>query len=172
MTTRTRIVLALGVVLLLLGAGLICCLRSPSAGSPAAALPRLPTGLLVLSDWDRRRAQAYATGDVAALDSLYVPGSRTGRRDHRLLRAYVDRGLVVRGMRMQVLACELVFMGARRIRVLVTDRLQGALVVGQSARDPTTIRLPADRPSRRVVTFVRRGGRWRVSEVSAATPWR
>lgn len=161
MSFRSRLVVASGTGLLVLAVGLVCCLRSPSERA-IAAVPRVPAGLAVLSDWDRLRAQAYSSGDVAALRALYAPGSATGRRDVALLRAYADRGLVVRGMRMQVLACEVRFAGQRRIRVVVTDRLQGARVAG--------IRLPVDRASRRVVTLVRRAGRWVVAEVSAAAP--
>jgi hypothetical protein len=126
----------------------------------------------MLSGWDELRAEAFASGDAAALAALYAPGSVSGRRDVALLRAYADRGLLVRGMRMQLLACEVTFVGPRRVRMEVTDRLQGAVAVRRAARDPTGIRLPADRASRRVVTFVRRADAWVVAEVSAAKPRR
>jgi hypothetical protein len=174
MKSRTRIALAVAVTLLSLAVGLVCCLDAPgdravaAVGPPAAAPAQLPEGLRVLSTWDGLRAAAYASGDVGALRALYAAGSVTGRRDVAMLRAYADRGLVVRGMRMQVLACEITFSGPHRIRVLVTDRLRGAVVFPGAARDPTAVRLPADQPSRRVVTFVRRAGRWLVAEVRTA----
>jgi len=166
MKSRTHIALAVGVALLALVAGLLCCLDGPgksalaAVGPPAAAPAPVPAGLRVLSHWDGLRAAAYASGDVAALRALYASGSETGRRDAAVLRAYADRGLVVRGMRMQLLACDIVLGGPRRIRLVVTDRLQGAVVMG--------IRLPTDQPSRRVVTLVRRAGRWLVAEVRTA----
>jgi hypothetical protein len=173
MTSRTRITLAVGSVLLALAAGLLFCLDSPGdravAAGPATAAPaQLPAELRILSAWDRRRSAAYASSDVAALRALYAPGSGAGRRDAAVLRAYADRGLVVRDLRMQVLACDISFSGPRRIRLVVTDRVQGAVVVRGAARDPTAIRLPADQPSRRVVAFVRRDGRWLVAEVRTA----
>jgi hypothetical protein len=163
MSIRNRIVVASGLALVVLAVGLVCCLRTPSEGA-AAAVPQVPVGLRVLSEWDRLRSEAYASGDVAALRALYASGSATGRRDVELLRAYADRGLSVREMRMQVLACEVRFASAQRLRLVVTDRLQEAVVAG--------VRLPVDRASRRVVTFVRPGGRWVVAEVSAAAPRR
>lgn len=159
MTLRTRLIMAASLALVVLVVGVVCLPRSPSEGA-VAAVPPVPAELRVLTGWDRLRAAAYASGDVAALRALYVPGSATGRRDVQVLRAYADRGLVVRGMRMQVLACDVISTGPRRIRVVVTDRLQGAVVGG--------IRLPVDRASRRVVTFVRRDDLWVVAEVSAA----
>jgi hypothetical protein len=171
MSLRTRSLLAVGSLLLTVGTVLSWSLRSPSEGA-AGSVPPLPAGLGMLAAWDGLRADAYAAGDVAALGALYAPGSVSGRRDVELLRAYADRGLAVRGMRMQLLACKVVRARPRRVRLLVTDRLQGAFVVRRSARDPTAIRLPADRASRRVVTFVRRSDSWVVEEVSAATPRR
>jgi hypothetical protein len=169
MKSRTRIVMASGIVLLALVAGLVCCLDGPGDRAVAAVgQAQLPEELRVLAQWDGQRAAAYAAGDVAELRALYAPGSVTGRQDAEVLRAYADRGLVVRGLRMQVLACRIAFSGARRIRLVVTDRLQSAIVVRGAARDPTAIRLPSDQPSRRVVTFVRRAGRWLVAEVRTA----
>ena len=163
MKSRTRLAVVVSVALLALVTGLLCRLDGP-----AAAPAQVPEELRVLSGWDRQRAAAYASGDVAALRALYVPGSGTGRQDAAVLRAYADRGLVVRGLRMQVLACDISYSGPGRIRLVVTDRVQGAVVVRGAARDPTAIRLPSDRPSRRVVTFVRRAGRWLVAEVRPA----
>src|SRR5262245_58817074 len=57
----------------------------------------------LLRAWDRRRARAYAHGDLAALEALYVPRSRTGAVDRAVLRGYVERGLKVTGMRSQVI---------------------------------------------------------------------
>ena len=178
MTSRTRIALAVSTALVALAAGLLWSIDGPgdhavAAAGPAAAAPaQVPEGLRILCWWDRQRAAAYASGDVAELRALYAPGSRTGRRDVAVLRAYADRGLVVRGLLMQVLSCDISASGAGRIRLVVTDRVKGAVVVRLAARDPTAIRLPADQPSRREVTFVRRAGGWLVAEVRTAAPRR
>lgn len=128
--------------------------RAVSATSRASA---------VLHRWDRARAAAFAAGDVAGLQRLYVPGSAAGRRDVRALRAYLARGLRVEGMRMQLLAVQVLQERTRRLRLRVTDRLTGAVAVGPQGR----VRLPTDTASTRVVTLVRRGGGWRVAAVSA-----
>jgi hypothetical protein len=118
----------------------------------------------VLGEWDRARARAFAAGDVAALRSLYVAGSRAGTSDVRLLRDYLRRGLRVEQMRMQLLEVEVLDHSPDRLRVRVTDRLAGAVVVGPGLRR----RLPRDRASTRVVELRRGAGeRWRVREVSA-----
>ena len=61
-----------------------------------------PRAVRVLHDWDARRSAAWAAGDPAALRSLYVAGSRTGRADRAALAAYAERGLRVPGLRFQV----------------------------------------------------------------------
>ena len=76
--------------------------RAGAVRPVAAALPAAD----VLRAWDGRRAEAFAAGDLAALGRLYVPGSRAGTADRALLRGYLDRGLRVEGMRVQVLALD------------------------------------------------------------------
>jgi hypothetical protein len=119
----------------------------------------------VLADWDSRRAEAWAAGDVEGLRSLYVDGSRTGRADVRMLSSYVDRGLTVRGLRTQVLTLEVLDASAERVEVRVTDRVSGAEAVDDRAAIP----LPADRPSTRRVELRLVGGEWLVDEVRAVT---
>ena len=108
----------------------------------------------VLSAWDDRRSAAYAAGDPAALRALYVPGSASGRADQAALRAYVDRGLRVDGLRTQLLAVRVLERYPRGWRLLVTDRLLGGVARG----DGTAVVLPQDRP-----TTWRLGLRWGVS---------
>jgi len=130
--------------------------------------------LAVLRGWDERRATAWATSDVVALGRLYAAGSRSGRHDRALLRAYADRGLRVRGLRMQVLAVDVRASSSQRLVLAVTDRLVGGVAVGDDVRVP----LPSDQVSTRLVTFVRAAGEWRVAEVQAraatrtASTWR
>jgi hypothetical protein len=115
----------------------------------------------VLRGWDERRAAAYSRGDVAALRELYAEGSRAGKRDVRLLRAYVGRGLVVEGLHQQLLAVQLLDEAPHRLRVRVRDRLAEATVVSPAGR----VRLPRDRPSTRDVVLVRQDTDWLVWSV-------
>ncbi len=131
------------------------------ATDPRVAAPRDVPAAAVLRSWDAARSRAFANGDVAALRNLYVAGSPAGASDVRLLRAYLRRGLRVEGMRMQVLALEVLVDRARRQRVRVTDRLAGAVAVGPDGRRL----LPRDRASTRVVELRRHAGEWRVLSV-------
>ena len=140
-------------------------------GVPAApAAPARPAAhqgadrselLGLLAAWDARRARAWAAGDVPALRRLYVDGSLTGRRDAAMLQAYVARGLSVRGLRTQVLRVRVLRRDAGAVSLSVTDRMRGAVAVGDGRR----IELPGDRASTREVTLHRVGGRWLVEEV-------
>jgi len=123
-----------------------------------------PYGLRVLRAWDARRSRAFAHGDGAALADLYVPGSRTGAVDRAVLRGYRERGLRVIGMRTQVLAATVLRESDRRLVLLVTDVLVGAVAAD---RDELRWALPHDRPSTRRVVLVRSGGSWRVAEAYA-----
>ena len=78
-----------------------------------------------------------------------------------MLRAYVERGLHVTGLRMQVLAVEVREHGPRTWSLLVTDRLAQARAVGRGVR----VALPRGRLSTRAVSLRRVAGEWRVVEV-------
>ncbi|HET7736372.1 MAG TPA: hypothetical protein VFK52_10380 [Nocardioidaceae bacterium] len=118
-----------------------------------------------LRAWDERRAAAYAAGAVGDLRRLYVRGSAAGAADVRLLEEYVERGLVIVGMRMQVLALDVLRSAPGLLRLRVTDRL-----VGAEARGPTgVLPLPRDEASTRVVTLRLVAGSWRVDSVRAQT---
>jgi hypothetical protein len=117
----------------------------------------------VLWEWDDRRAAAYATGSVPQLRRLYVDGSAAGRADVRRLRGYVGRGLVVTGMRMQLLAVEELRVSPRLLRLRVTDRLVGAVAHRRAA----SIGLPRDSVSTHELTLSRVGRDWRVQSVVA-----
>ncbi|MEV5001855.1 hypothetical protein [Nocardioides sp. LML1-1-1.1] len=166
----SRIVLA-GTALLVLAVGLLAgwaALRPhPPGGTTPAAPPaaRPPVAarvgeapaaaaLAVLREWDRARAAAWERGDPVALRSLYVPGSRAGRADVAMLRRWQERGLRVRGMRMQVLAVAVRARGPDRVVLVVTDRLVGAVAV------PGALPLPRDQPTTRRLELRRVGGRW------------
>jgi hypothetical protein len=169
--TRIRVAAALPLVCLLGFAALVSCsFRAAPASvrpAPSQATARVRTtheeaaAAAVLREWDERRAAAYAAGAVAALRSLYQPGSVVARADVRLLKGYLDRGLVVTGMRMQVLSLEVQRATGSLLRVRVTDRLVGAEARGSTGVLP----LPRDSPTTRVVTLRRVEGEWRVVSV-------
>jgi hypothetical protein len=140
---------------------------APARGDPPLPVAARPDPAAdVLRAWDRRRAAAYASGSVGALRSLYVARSSAGRADVRVLRGYRTRGLVVRGMRMQVLSLAVLQRDDATWRLRVTDRLTGAVAVRPSRGGEVV--LPDDAPSTRTVTLVRGDdGVWRVSEVSS-----
>lgn len=157
-------------MLAVVGTGALVALRPPGtepttrpaarpATRPVAAAGDGPRS--VLAGWDARRARAWADGDVGALRDLYVAGSRTGRADMRMLAAYVDRGLTVRGLETQVLALSVRSATPEVIDLRVTDRVRGAEAVDGS----TVIALPDDRPSTRRVVLRLTEGEWLVDEV-------
>lgn len=133
----------------------------PATSGPLAAADAGPDAIAVLRAWDARRAAAWAAADGAALGTLYVPGSGAGAADVALLRRYADRGLRVRGMTMQLLAVDVRRASPDCLRLLVTDRLTGAV----ATRGGTRIGLPGDIASRRWLTLRRVDGAWLVDRV-------
>jgi hypothetical protein len=134
----------------------------PSAVEQRSAAEQV--ALRVLRSWDERRAAAYAEGDVAALRALYARGSGAGERDVRLLRSYVERGLVVEGLRQQLLQVSVVDAAPHRLTVRVRDRLAAATVVVADRQ----LGLPQDRPSTNDVVLVRQDADWLVWSVDPA----
>jgi hypothetical protein len=141
-----------------------------TAGTGARTLPGPPDvgairaephALGVLHDWDARRATAYAQGDVARLRRLYVEGSRAGTRDARTLRSYVDLGLRVEHLGMQVLRAEVLRDDREVVRVRVRERVASGRVSGEGGAVP----LPRDRVDGHVITLVRHRGAWVVRSV-------
>ena len=120
--------------------------------------------LRVLRGWDERRAAAYAEGDVAALRALYAEGSGAGERDVRLLRSYVERGLVVEGLRQQLLEVSVLDAAPHRLTVRVRDRLATATVVAADRE----VGLPQDRASTNDVVLVQQDAEWLVWSVDPA----
>jgi hypothetical protein len=156
-------------LLALVGAGLVLALvRAGDRPAGAVAEPTpvpVPTEVPAaerLRAWDAQRSAAYAAGSVRMLRVLYVTGSRAGRADVRLLRAWTERGLRVEGLRTQLLGLRIVSQRPDRLVLSVTDRLVAGEAVGEAGRTP----LPRDRADIRVLTLVRASdGVWRVAEV-------
>jgi hypothetical protein len=146
---------------------------TPTDRLPAASrVPSPPTvteavAVAVLHDWDVRRAAAWAAGDARQLAALYTARSSAARADVALLQQYAARGLVVRGMRMQLLRTRVVTSRPRLLELEVTDRLARAVAVRPS--DPGLGRLlPVDAATTRVLTLRRFGDRWLMARVSGA----
>ena len=166
---RTALVALLVCGLLAVVGGTLWQARAPHEGSAdpreltVAVASRTPERS-VLERWDAARSAAWDRGSVGALRRLYLPGSAAGRRDVGLLRRYADRGLRVAGLRTQVLSWSVVSSRRDRLVLLVTDRVVGGVAVRPGAA--TRARLPADRPTQRRLTLVRREGRWLMARVS------
>jgi hypothetical protein len=155
------LVASLALVALRLGA--VATRGTPTGGPRAEPVSATTDALLVLRDWDERRADAYAAGSTDRLRDLYVPGA--GTADLRMLRDYRSRGLRVVGMRTQLLSVAVLERHPARWTVRVTDRLDGAVAVHGDQRTP----LPHDTSSIHLLTLVRSAaGRWRVAGVEAA----
>lgn len=150
-----RCCLSLVGLVVVVGAGLVVRAEEPVPGATDPAVA-------VLADWDRRRAAAYAAGDAASLRRLYTRGSRAGRRDVAVLEEYADRGLRVVGLRTQVLAVEVLVRRPERLVLAVTDRLAGAVAVGERRE----VALPRGRPVQRTITLRRQEGTWLVARVT------
>ncbi len=132
---------------------------------PVAPWPE-PAGLRavrVLERWQDDRAAAYSSGDVAALRRLHVRGSIAGRRDVRVLRAYVARGVV---LELHTRTDALSVLVARPGRVVVRQRAVVRATVQVAGRTRT---LPGQAGWRRV-ELVRREGRWRLRSATPAPP--
>ena len=119
----------------------------------------------VLRRLDDRRARAWRTGRPGLLRLVYVAGSSSLRRDAAMLRAYAERGLRVRGVRMHYLAVTAADRRGAEIRLTTVDRLGPAVVriPGGTARS-----LPRDRPTRHEVALRRVPDGWRIAWIRAA----
>lgn len=150
---------ALGVLLVIV----LGVVTARDDGEPTGPGPQVRSSAAVaaLAQWDARRARAWAAGDIGALRSLYVDGSRSGHQDAAMLQAWVDRGLRVRGLETQVLRVDVLRHDEHVWVLAVTDRVRGGVAVG----DGREIGLPADRASARRITLRLVAGRWLVEEV-------
>jgi hypothetical protein len=157
---RTVLLVVLLVACAGLGVGVVALSeRAPAdRGVPASAASPVTEGpVAVLREWDRRRAAAWAAGDVRRLRSLYVPGSTAANRDAARLQGWLDRGRRVR-METQVLRARVVHERPGALTLAVTDR------VARAVTDDGTL-LPADAPSTWQVALRRIGGAWVVASV-------
>lgn len=143
--------------------------RPESSTVASSASSAGPPGVLgVLRDWDHRRAAAWAAGDAGALRALYTRRSAAGAADATLLHAYAARGLVVRGLRMQLLRARVLVARPRLLELEVTDRLAAATAV-LTESPAAGWQLPADAATTRVLVLRRVGQRWLMARVSSAS---
>ena len=150
-------------MLLLVLATVLGCSRQSSSTVPVVPPVSAvePSAIAILRGWDARRASAYAGGDLVRLRRLYVDGSSAAAADVRLLRTYLARGYVVRGMTRQLFDVRVLIRRPRLLRLRVTDRLAMAVAVGTGGR--TT--LPRGSAVTRTLTLRKVAGTWRVSSV-------
>ncbi len=166
---RLAVLLSTGLTLVAVLVGVAVVRDRPPVAGPrpvVAPVSAVVPAIEMLHRWDVRRSRAWADGDVRALRRLYTPGSQTGRRDAAALTAYVDRGLRVTGLRMQLLAVEQRSSAADAMVLLVTDRMTRAMARGRGGH----VALPRDEPSSWQVSLRRLAGEWRVAEVRRAPP--
>jgi hypothetical protein len=164
-----RVLLAVAAAVVLVAVGLVVTGLARSAPGeersgppPSPGMGRIVTeaiaSLAVLRDWDRARSTAWASGDVAALRRIYLRGSAAGVRDVAMLSRWVERGLQVRRLTMQVLAVEVQVRTERRIVLDVTDRVADAVAVPIGGGRP--VPLPRDGLTTRRLDFRLTPGGW------------
>lgn len=134
-------------------------LAAPFAAAPATH------GAALLHELDRTRAEAFTTGDAALLSEVYPHGSTLLEADTELLRDYLDRGMTLRGGRLQLLEAEVLSDGADEIVLDIVERLGPTRVV---LHDGGSTMLPRDLPSRRQVTMRSTAEGWRIVDVRAS----
>lgn len=122
----------------------------------------------VLDELDRRRAAAFATGDSAALRSVYRPGSAPLTRDLQRLRALSIAGARAEDLRLELVSVRRLREGPHGVVLHVVDRLRPHTLV---STDGTVL---ARRPGRGEVAWLVRLHRagaqgWRIAGVARAS---
>lgn len=116
---------------------------------------------LALGGLDVARAHAFASGDAALLERVYVDDALRAA-DARVLASYTGRGLTLRGVGTERLSCRVVARDATRVELDVVDRLGETWVV----RSGTRVALPVDEPTRRTVVLEHTPRGWQVAASS------
>jgi len=118
-----------------------------SAGSRSAGWRAVLAGL------DRRRANAFAATDAAALRRVYQPGSAPLARDLRRLRALRAAGARAEGLRLAVVDVRLLLERRQQVVLRVVDRMRpyslvsadGTVLERRAGRGPMAWRLRLQR---------------------------
>ncbi len=144
-----------------LGVGVVALSDRDRAEVVPVSAPRPVDGgpVAVLREWDRRRATAWASGDLAGLRHLYVATSTAGERDVARLSRWLDQGLRVRRLETQVLRVRVIEERRAAVVLRVTDRVA-------RAETSSGLRLPPDAPSAWRIAMRRIAGEWKVAAVS------
>lgn len=154
---------------------LLCAFATPGPADPRRAAIDAPSPALVndaarsVADWaavlrglDRRRGQAWAAGDPAALTRVFAAGSDALTADRRRLRAFARRGLTAHGVRVSFDHIEVLAAGDGRARLRFAGHLRAVLAVDRSG---VAHRVRPGRPIRETVTLTRSGPRWLIAAV-------
>ncbi|MDQ3484104.1 MAG: hypothetical protein M3445_01610 [Actinomycetota bacterium] len=147
------------------------------AHPPAEAMP--PTAVLdpgrhsaairwyaVLARLDAIRERAWRSGSAGLLTQVYAAGSPELELDQANLRAYLDRGLRVDGVSLDVRRLTVVDRHRHRVRLRIVDQL-GPLEATTS--DGRARSLPRDRPTCHLIDL-RHDGNWRVARIVTVRP--
>lgn len=184
--SRGVAVLACAGILALLAAGLTLVSRdqgrvpsaatTPTVATPSPTAPGTPTPSpaastpvrwhAVLRALDDRRAEAFATLDLAGLDEVYVAGSPPWQVDRALIASYRERRLRIDGLRLRIDRVAVVSESPGAVVLRVVDHLVGGVAVGTSGQRTV---LPAAPPAARLITVTRAGEGWRIGRIVAAT---
>ena len=130
-----------------------------------AVRPRTARWLHVMNRLDKRRATAFARGEPHLLTTVYAARSTALDADRATLAAYRSEGLQLTGLRMRVLALQVVRAGPQRVVLHVVDRLDPVSAVDAEGR---LADLPTDRPSARRIVLRQHDSGWRIAAVGPA----
>jgi hypothetical protein len=164
------VLVAAGGVLLLALAAVGGWQLGRAGGAEAAALPPVvsaapaPDWAGVLDGLDGARAEAFADGDLSALQEVYATGSPGLVSDAALLQDLIARGQTAHGLRHDVRTVELLASTADSARLRVVDVL-GSYEIRSAAGDLVE-RAPARGERSFVVELVRAPDGWRLVEVA------
>lgn len=122
--------------------------------------PRADGWRSVLQHFDYDRARAWQSGDPAALGAVYLRRSVVLRRDRRTMRAYVERGLRVRGAHLRFAAIAPVRRSRGVVLLRVVDRLAQTSVVASTGVERD---LPRDEVTAHTLRLERQDGTWRIA---------
>ncbi len=144
------------------------------SGGNATAKPGTgdPSRILVARHWavvlerlDRRRDQAWRRGRPHDLRQVFTIGSSALYADRAAMRGYLQRGYTVGGARVRFWDVQVQARRAGVVQLDVIDRLEPVSVAGAAG---TWTPLPADRPTRHLITLAATRAGWRISQVRAS----